>query len=157
MNRVPADDFDEDDAMLYDALGPLREITPPERLQGKCAEVLSNSQTLSPNLNRYAGRRSLLRSALTMAATMLIGTAIGWTLRGSANGIVDDRPVSDRSEPFDTIMPVAVFPSAAVASSSVMINSEAGDEPSYYAEEFYLCGVGTVYSSSRYHYSMDSK
>jgi anti-sigma factor RsiW len=155
MTNQNLDEFDDDDAMLHDALEPLREVTPSDHLYDKCIRAVSDKRAMKPRSNSPS--RSFNRFALAVTASLLLGTAIGWTLRGSANDLADANPTDHQRESAEAILLDVAPPSIAVTASSVATKSKPKEEPSFYAEQLYLCGVGTIHSNSGYQFLEDEK
>ena len=130
MTNQASNDFDQDDEALFELFQPLREIEAPDLL-GECLQAISTCPKASRAVTQRSQSFPVLLAAI--AASLLVGTAFGWTLRGSNK--VADESVDAPSNEARTVV-------AANEVASVV------DESSYYAREIYLCGVGRIYSSS---------
>ena len=157
MNLPYPDDFDDDDRMLHASLEPLRNLTTPAELETKCVQLVSEMAKASDGVQQQSSpsRNHLSVLFLAVAASLLVGTAIGWTLRGSHK---EAAPVAKAErEPINE----GIFESAILvptqSTSQVEITPDSTFQPTYFAEEFYLCGVGVIQSSSRYEFLKESK
>lgn len=151
------DGFDDDDRMLHDSLAPLRDIKPTAASKAEINPGTTPAETRAGGEGLHAsdsGRPSdsgRLRWLLSIAASLLVGTAIGWTMRGSHGET--NAPLSRA----DTSI-IAATVRIPVRSTATIESTQPTDAtPSYYTEELYLCGIGVVQSNSSYYFAKETR
>ena len=156
MNLPYPDDFDEDDRMLHESLAPLRDLKPTGDWQSNIAHLPDSVTTTTSLESSRPTAGGSMRWILAIAASLLVGIATGWTLRGSQTDVVGQsgaitHPVVDDR--------VAISAVQLPARSTVSVETDQfqKDRPTYYAEELYLCGVGVVQSTSRYQFAKETR
>ncbi len=148
------DNFDE--FSLRELLSPIRNIEAPDHLQAMCDEAIreSLSSTAVSKPDSSISRFSLPSSMLAViAASVLLGVALGWTLRGSRTldvVVVEQRDPLPR--PSSTNLPTPGYHVMNKATSSVDYQEDMG-EASFFTHEIYVCGVGRFQSSTEFQFA----
>ena len=141
------DEFDDDDRMLRDSLAPLRDLKPVHDLKVSPTPA----ETMTDGEGLHASDSARLRRLLSIAASLLIGTAIGWTMRGPHVETTAPLP----SKGAKVIAATVRLPARSTASVEYDPSSE--DRPAYFTDELYLCGVGVVQSTSHYQFAKENR
>ena len=144
-----------DDGEFRELFDPIRGMTAPVGLDRKCLEVAREATARAAATDRSSEEMSARFPywLVAIAASLLIGLSIGWTLRGQAEkGTVSSTTgmlpvqVSSRfpnhrpvGEPFD-------------ATSTVDYHQDGVNKPHFITREIYLCGVGRVQSKSEFQF-----
>ncbi|TWT66696.1 hypothetical protein [Allorhodopirellula solitaria] len=136
---------DDDDQALSEEFRGLREMEPPPGLREKCLAAANEAAPATPHrsVNLIATawpRAGILVSAI--AASLLVGIGIGWSLRGETNASGTNEQVAQDSDS----APLGEVASA-MATSAVNYD-ETLDKTTFRQEETYLCGVGRIKSKS---------
>lgn len=153
MNR-DSEPEDDDDQALSKEFRVLREMEPPPGLREKCLAAANEAAPVMPHrsvslIAKAWPNAGILASAV--AASLLVGIGIGWSLRGATN----ENLSSDQSEAEPDNL---VFVSAWDTNATSQVEfDERSSEKLFFVEETYLCGVGRIQSSTKYQRIGESK
>lgn len=155
MNDLPQDTVDDDE--IRELLKPLREIDAPSGIDVKCwvaTRNFSNPSNTIAQRNSNSNWHSRLVVFAAIAASLLMGVAMGWTARGQVAESVSlnatpPMDVADRSDGPSHIIHRFRPNELADATSTVDYQEGAGN-PIFVTQEFYLCGAGRIQSKSEY-------
>ncbi|MCO8123292.1 hypothetical protein NHH03_16200 [Stieleria sp. TO1_6] len=134
---------DDDDQALSEEFRVLREMEPPPGLREKCLAAANDAAPVTPhrsvNLSAMAWP-GILASAV--AASLLVGIGIGWSLRGETKTSGTNEQVAQDSDS----VPMGEIANA--MATSAVNDLETLDKTTFRQEETYLCGVGRIKSKS---------
>ncbi|QDT06994.1 hypothetical protein K227x_54180 [Rubripirellula lacrimiformis] len=136
-----------DDQYLRDALRTVREMEIPSKLKANvlaaALDGLASSELIRP-IDSADTRSQRFRLPAAIAASLLVGIGLGWTLRGGTSQSVGEVQVRSKSLPS---MPASVWPANATSNVDYQDNRSGKFA---FTEETYLCGIGRIQSSSKY-------
>ena len=156
MTQPYPDDFDDDDRMLHKSLAPLRDLKPTGDWQSSITHLPDSFTTAAPLKPLDPTASGSMRWILAIAASLLVGIATGWTLRGSRTDVADQSGAITRPV-VDDLVAISAVQLPAQSTANVETDQLQKDRPTYYAEELYLCGVGVVQSTSRYQFAKETR
>lgn len=153
---------DDDDADFHSELRFLREIEPPPHLRSQCMAAATQAITEVPQsmVNaRETRRRLTAQFACAVAASLMIGIGIGWSLRGSPSRSHETPQVHEHpdnalaSQPMNRAarnVHAASIAETSNAATSTVLAEESFTKGSMRQHETYLCGVGRIRSNTMF-------
>ena len=137
---------DKEDQDFHDELHCLRQIEIPPGLKADClaaaASGLARARIDTPvALGNTKNGRFIFPAAI--AASLFVGTSLGWIMRGQSSGNVSVVQVKAKSFTQKSGHPLGTNATSAVK------YYESTSEKYFYTEETYLCGVGRIMSKSQ--------
>ncbi len=132
------------DESIREVLAPLLALQPSLEKQTEIRQLVASRLTESADqqTSSSAMRNLTMRTLVALACTLLTGIGIGWMLRGMDHRIDDvttSTTINHGSEKQEA---------DANDHESKLIVEANGLQPSYYVSEIYLCGLGTLSTSS---------
>lgn len=149
-----------DDEELRDQFRPMRELDAPPRLSERCLDAVRISLDAKPiaglQLQSAQPRRPHL-FASTVAASLLIGIAMGWFLRGEESThfaeVKDSTSLPEVANPrINAVSPLHLFN----ATSRVEYQEDITNQR-FSTSEIYVCSLGRIQSKSAFKISGESR
>lgn len=132
------------DDSIREILAPLRELQLSLEKQTEIRQLVASRLTESTDKHTSSStmRNLTARTLTALVCTMLLGIGIGWMLRGMDHRIDDIKTSTTINHGYEK------READANDHESKLIVEANGLQPSYYVSEIYLCGVGTLSTSS---------
>lgn len=148
-DELPTEPSDES---IKEILAPLKELQLSLEKQTEIRQLVNSRLTESADKHTGSStvRNLTARSLTALVCTMLIGIGIGWILRGMDHKIdvVTTGNTNDHGSETREVN--------SNDNESKLIVETNDLQPSYYVSEIYLCGVGTLSTSSGHVFQEDN-